>query len=163
MPEEEAWLSEEDASMTSMRRKPAKQRGRASTTTTAQKQKNQSNQAAASVAEEEPGQKVKGKKVSTKSKPKQQQLAATTGQLADFPAAGHDKVLRPGVHCLLDRAPADDLPQVESLGVDVEGAQALHSLALLKNVSDARAERRFCVMEVFGTSLSLHASESSAL
>ena len=151
------------------------------------------------------------------------------GAAGRLSVAGHDKVLRPGVQCLLDRAPADDLPQVEGPGVDVEGAsgygslqdavapqptlagqplcagagstvgtcgsvrpisprqhrpssvpscvrafqrgqvqrikkgisQALHSLALLKNVSDARAERRFCVMEVFGTSLSLHASESS--
>jgi hypothetical protein len=95
MPEEEEWLSEEDASMTSMRRKPAKQRGRASTTATAPKQKSQSNQAAASIPEEEPGQKVKSKKVSTKSKPKQQQLAATTGQLADFPLLGMTKSYDP--------------------------------------------------------------------
>ena len=59
------------------------------------KQKSQSNQAAASIPEEEPGQKVKSKKVSTKSKPKQQQLAATTGQLADFPLLGMTKSYDP--------------------------------------------------------------------
>eukprot|EP00438_Fugacium_kawagutii_P006229 Skav208378 [mRNA] locus=scaffold3508:51885:54965:+ [translate_table: standard] len=221
--EEDLELVDDDASMVSTRRKTPKQRGTSSSTVPVPKQTPKSKTAPKTAAAEETNPSSKSKKSSTPSQNRQKQLAATTGQLADFPLLGmtksHDPVFNASwvfhqrlichkwkalvwmvrVKEAMDKSktqwrrnprwlagqllrsslpfgvmweyvfvpfeePPDQLcselreGQVQRLKKGIH--HALRSLTLLSEVKGVRTDRRFCVMEVFGTSLSLYAADS---